>query len=74
MNDNKEINAAISAMRSLTIEQITEQLNQIDAERDALRVLLRSARARDRAKKHRQNRQDHLIKDVAKKVGDDKKS
>jgi hypothetical protein len=48
---------ALKILASLTPEQITDRLNEIEREADALRVLLRSARARQvaggREQRHR---------------------
>jgi hypothetical protein len=48
----------LDALRTLTPEQIERRLAEIDGERTALSTLLRSIRARDRARRRHEPRQE----------------
>jgi hypothetical protein len=45
---------AVALIQGLDADQIARRLEELDAEAQALRVLLRSARARERARTRRQ--------------------
>jgi uncharacterized pyridoxal phosphate-containing UPF0001 family protein len=48
---------ATTIVHSLDAEQIAERLNELAAEQQALRVLLRSARAREQVRRRRERRE-----------------
>jgi hypothetical protein len=50
---NSDLKKATSLIRNLSADQIRERLDELDRESKSLRVLLRSAAARERCRKKR---------------------